>query len=421
MKLYSALFIILFTAASVFCSAVDDNQNGVDAMAAGRFDNAVQSFSLAHAEDPDNTAVKHNLVTACNNAAMDSQKNGNFDKAYAYMKQAYALEPGSLQLKKNFAYLLINESQRRSQQNTGQDVTPLLKESLQYDDSVSDAHYLLGQVYYDNDNYPDAREQWDKALALDPKNAALKQKLDKLNVEMATDDKLRDAGRFHFKVRYEGTDLWVASQEVLDMLEDAWNNAGWKLGTFPQEPITVIINSKEEFQAMSGRPDWYAGVYDGKIRILTSDLNGDQKRLRQIIYHEYMHAYIRYTAGNNVPTWLNEGLAQCYENMPDKPAITYWEKKTMKDRLTSGNMPNLEQVDMMFRSTTSQADVNFAYAYSKLFTAYLIDKGWDINIKNILEELRKGTALNDAFEAVFCRSIDQMSSDWLDDLKFSNQ
>jgi tetratricopeptide (TPR) repeat protein len=414
-KIAEAGCLVVFCAAVAGGSAVEDNSRGVASMNAGRFDEAIHYFSVALQEEPANGTIKSNLMVAYSNAAMAYEKKGDFDNAYSYMKKAYSLDPGSDQIKKNFAYILTSESYRRYNNKNGQDAVPLLKESLEYDDSRADTHSLLGQLSYDNDEYTEARQHWEKALCLDPSRAVLLRQLDKLGKEMTNDDRLDSAGKSHFKVRYEGVELWTASREVLDMLEDAWNNAGWKLGEFPREPVTVIIYTQQEFQTISGKSDWFAGAYDGKIRLRRSDVEGDKQRLRQIIYHEYMHAFVHYVAGNNVPTWFNEGIAQCYENMPAKAQLSFPEKNILKDRINYG-MPRLDQVDQMFVSTISQADVNFAYIYSKAFVAYLIEKGFDINIKSLLDELAAGSTLNDAFEKVYCRNIEQMLSEWLRDL-----
>ena len=372
MRLIGGFFIVLLCTAFASGSIVEDNSKGIEAMNAGRFDEAIQYFSESCLYEPDNLAVKHNLQVAYNNSAMDLFKKGDFDAAYDRIKKAYGLDPNLLQVKKNFAYILTRESVRRYNEKSGKEIIQLLKESLDYDDSLVDTHILLGQAYYEHDEYAEAKQQWDKAIALDPSNAIVRQKLDKLNKEMQGSDKLRDTARYHFKVRYEGAELWTASREVLDILEDAFNNAGWKFGIFPGEPVTVIIYTQEEFQTVSGKSDWFAGVYDGKIRLRKSDVEGDKKRLRQIIYHEYMHAFVHYVAGNKVPAWLNEGIAQCYENMPDKAALNQAEKRLLNERLTGG-VPEMAKVDEMFVSTNSQADVNFAYVYSKSFVAYLIE------------------------------------------------
>lgn len=414
MKVFNLVLILLFCASAVFGTALEDNNNGITAMKEGRYDDAIHFFTVARLEEPDNIVIKNNLMTAYNNAAMNYQKNGDFFAAYQYLKKAQELDPQSLPVKKNLAYLLTNEGARRYKEKTGQDVIGLLEESAGYDDSIVETRFLLGQVYYDSDKYPDAKLNWEKAQALDPSNAVIKQKLDKLNKEIAAGSDLQDADKYHFKVRYEGAQFWAASHEVLNILEDAYNNAGWKLQVFPREPVTVIIYTQEQFQDVLGMPDWFAGAYDGKIRLRKGDVDGNQQRLRQIIYHEYMHALVHYVAGNNVPTWLNEGIAQCYENMPEKAGLNWGEKRLIKDRLAGGGIPPMDKIDQMFHSG-SQADVNFAYAFAKGFTAYLIEKGWDINIKSMLEEFGSGSSADSAFEKIFCRSIEQMRSDWLAD------
>jgi tetratricopeptide (TPR) repeat protein len=418
MKLLYTVFLLIFFAAAALATALEDNNSGLAALKDGRFDDAIHFFKIAMLQEPANPAIQNNLAVTYNNAAMDSQKNGNFDAAYKYMKEAYNLDPQSVRLKKNFAYMLTGESARRYKEKSGKDIIGLLEESAGYDNSLTDTFFLLGQAYYDTDKYPEAKLNWEKAQSLDPANEIIKQRLEKLNREIAAGGGSDDADRYHFKVRYDGAQMWVASHEVLNILEDAYNNAGWKLQIFPEQPVTVIIYTQEQFQTVSGMSDWFAGAYDGKIRLRKIDAEGDQKRLRQIVYHEYMHAIMHYVAGNNVPTWLNEGIAQCYENMPDKTELNWSEKKLIKERLDRG-LPEMSAVDQMFHSTTSQADVNFAYAFSKGFVAYLIEKGWDINIKNMLGELASGSTADSAFEKIYCRSIEQMRSDWLNDMKFN--
>jgi hypothetical protein len=173
----------------------------------------------------------------------------------------------------------------------------------------------------------------------------------------------------------------------------------------------VIIYTQERFTAVSGMPDWYAGVYDGKIRIRRSDVEGDQKRLKQILCHEYLHALVHYLTGGNVPVWLNEGIAQSYETLPDKPALSAGEKSAIARRLNNG-LPDTAAIEKDFVARNSQADVQFAYVYAKAFVSYLIERGWDYNLKRLLEELKGGASADDAFRAIYFRTIEQMRNDW---------
>jgi len=415
-KLLISAGIILWCAFTASAESLENNRNGVQAMEAGRFDEAIACLSQAWQERPDNDIIKNNLAVAYNNAAMDYEKKGDFDTARAYLQKAAALAPDAPAVKKNLAVLLTNESIRRYNAKTGDDIAGMLKDALDYDDSLAPTHVLLGQVYYDQDDYAQAKEQWEKALQLDPARDDVQKKLDKLNREMAGDDHLREQDQLHFKVRYEGDVAWTASRAVLDMLEDAYTEAGHKFGVYPAEPLTVIIYTQEQFRAVSGMPDWFAGEYDGKIRLRRSDVEGDQKRLRQIVYHEYMHAFVHSVAGNNVPTWFNEGIAQCCENMPGQPALNPDEMRFLKNRL-AGGVPDMAQIDRFFASRGSEEDVQFAYVYSKAFVAYLITRGWDYNILNVLNELKEGTSIDAAITAYFFRNVEQLRDDWLFELK----
>ncbi|MBN1823744.1 MAG: tetratricopeptide repeat protein [Endomicrobiales bacterium] len=417
MKKLAIFMIAVSCAASAFGLAVQDNKDGVKAMNEGRYEDAITHFLSARRSDQSNDTIKQNLIEAYIASAGRWSKKGEFNKAYDSIKKAHDISPDSPRVNRNFAVLLANEAGRRDREENGRDAVYLLEQSVSYDGSIPQTRVMLGQAYYDKDNYRKAKEQWEKALELDPSLKGVKKKLAKLKKEMKGSESLLDAGKYHFKVRFEGVELWNASQGVLDILEDAYRNAGWKLNAFPQKPLTVIIYTQQQFSEVLGKPDWFAGVYDGKIRLRRGDVEGNKQVLRRIVYHEYMHAFVYDIAGNNVPLWLNEGIAQCYETMPDKAVLTSGEKRLLKSRLETG-MPDLETVNTMFVSTTSAADVGFAYLYSKAFVFYLIEKGWDYNIKNLLVELANGATIDAAFDKVYFGNVEKTRADWLRGVKY---
>lgn len=416
-KRAGAVCVIAGIAALAFGSAQTYNNQGVQALQAGRYEEAIQLFTAARQESPDSIVIRENLLAAYNNAALALEQKGNFATARKYLKQGCAVDPQNARIKKNYAALLVGESIKRYHAKDGRGAIPLLEESLKFDDASVDAHALLAQTYYDADDYAGARREWEKTLALEPGRPGVRAALDKLAAEVAAGGNLQDVSKLHFKVRYEGNGLWTASQRILNILEDAWNNAGWKIGVFPREPLTVIVYGQQEFSTVSGKPDWFAGIYDGKIRLRRVDVEGDEARLRQIVYHEYMHAYVHYIAGVNVPMWLHEGIAQCYEAMPARSVLNAAEKKLLKDRLARG-MPRLGDVDGMIGSTTDRADVQFGYLYAKAFVDYLIRKGFDVTIRQLLEQLGQGYSFDEACARAFSRSAEQMVRDWHEEIRY---
>ena len=55
------------------------------------------------------------------------------------------------------------------------------------------------------------------------------------------------------------------------MLEAAYARIGAALATYPAEPITVVLYTREQFQDVTRLPTWAAGNYDGRIRVPVPD------------------------------------------------------------------------------------------------------------------------------------------------------
>ena len=105
------------------------------------------------------------------------------------------------------------------------------------------------------------------------------------------------------------------AQTVLQLLEAAYRSVGRELGNvYPTTPITVTLYRAEGFSEATQMGDHVGGLYDGsKIRVpvIQKDntlVEGDE--LRRILVHEYVHVVVRFLGKDNVPWWLNEGLAE---------------------------------------------------------------------------------------------------------------
>jgi hypothetical protein len=128
-----------------------------------------------------------------------------------------------------------------------------------------------------------------------------------------------------------------------------------------------------------------------------------------------MHALLHYTAGNNIPVWLNEGIAQCYEEMPEKVSLNPYEKAILKQRLDT--MPGIDEINNIFTANASAKDVAFAYAYTKALVSYIRDTVWDSSMKYLVDELHNGATVDQAFEKAFYKNVEQMRADWIYHLK----
>lgn len=90
---------------------------------------------------------------------------------------------------------------------------------------------------------------------------------------------------------------------------------GLVTGTTPRGELTVIVYaSLDDLHTKGGAPEWSAGLYDGAVRVPAvahQDFGIDIRALRHELVHAQLHAAIGCTS-----IWLDEGLAQWFENMP---------------------------------------------------------------------------------------------------------
>ena len=163
---------------------------------------------------------------------------------------------------------------------------------------------------------------------------------------------------------------------ALEILDRAYFRIGQTLGTYPTDPIPVVLYTAEQFRDITRSPSWAAGAYDGTIRVPMRGALDKREELDRVLSHEFTHALIRTLAARGVPTWLNEGLA------------TRMEKVT-------GTVPLRALQNGFGRFTGEQAQV--AYAASALAARRLLNEAGGAAITNLLTDLGEGVDFESAF------------------------
>src|SRR4029077_4668389 len=102
--------------------------------------------------------------------------------------------------------------------------------------------------------------------------------------------------------------------KALDSLEHAYWRISDTLGTYPAQPIAVVLYTGEQFRDITRSPEWAAGAYDGTIRVPMRGALDDEKELDRVLSHELAPALVRTLSPSAIPTWLNEGLATVFES-----------------------------------------------------------------------------------------------------------
>lgn len=193
----------------------------------------------------------------------------------------------------------------------------------------------------------------------------------------------------HFTILFEGPKDYDLASRALDVLEQAYFRIGTALYTFPEQPISVILYTQEQFRDITRAPGWAAGAYDGRIRIPIRGALEQPDELERVLSHELAHAMIQTIAPRGVPLWLNEGLAVTFE-----PHGREWA-----DAELSRHQGRLS-FDRLTRSfgTFSGDEARLAYAQSAVMARTLFDEGGGASMVAILKDLAGGQSLRTAYE-----------------------
>jgi tetratricopeptide (TPR) repeat protein len=304
---------------------------------------------------------------------------------------------------------------------------PLYKKLAVTDDKML---VFLGICYYETGDYPNARDYLENALETDENNAmALKYlsltcyKLDDLvnslryaeaSLELRGDTELQahcsrlkreikamegygNTRRVNFNVIFSKFEHNETRFAVIDILENAYRDIGQQMETYPSTLVSVILYNEKNFFDVTRAPGWAGGLFDGKIRVPIRGMEPDEPLLKRVLYHEYTHALV-HTITSKCPRWLHEGLSDYFSLEPGQ----------MK---TIGQIIPLKLLEVGFPSGNPKMVV-LAYWESYSVVSYLVDRYKLYRIKELLQELGRGTDLNTAFSSAFSITYDRFVQTW---------
>ncbi len=382
----------------------------------GELENAIRNGLSALRFDPESGIIKEQLSIFYNNLALKNADSGNYKSAKESLKKALELSPDSEVLKTNMYNILIKYAGVQLAKENYTSAVKTAKEAAVILPSTPDAYILAGNIYYQQDNFKDALEYWEKALSFNPMDEGVKKRIENLKREKAVERDFGTERKTFFKIRFdkELDSRYVGT--ILDILDDARRSIRNQFGFYSDTVIPVIVYDDEQFQAATAQPHWTQGVYDGKIRLRYQDISRDDANLKRVLFHEYAHAMIFIHVGGGIPIWLNEGFAQF--NEPDAD-FTASDKVFLSDYVKKYGKFSINALDGMFEKKDDQGAIRAAYLESRLFFDYLVEKYTKYRIKRLFEELKQGKPWQKAFTEVYQVSIDRIEknfNNYLDDL-----
>lgn len=267
---------------------------------------------------------------------------------------------------------------------------------------------FLGRVHYDAGDLLRALEVWEEGLATAPDDKALSELVSRGRRELAVEKGMATGNSSRFLISYDGSVHPGAAVLVLDELETAMRVVGSDLGWYPENPVPVILYTREDYRSVTETPEWSGGSYDGKIRLPVGGLKALSPRLRSILRHEYTHVAVHALTLRTAPVWLNEGLAE-YEGRKahDVPLAD------LQSVLAKGTA-NLIPPAGSFSGLKGE-DARIAYELSHSLVSHMVRSYGMHKVRDLLVELVKGQELAEASRAAFADlglTFDDVLKEW---------
>lgn len=258
----------------------------------------------------------------------------------------------------------------------------------------------------DNDG-PAALDAWRRAAALAPQDARLARQQAEAERRLAVERRFDTIDRERFSARFEGDEKKELAWESLAILDEAWRGVGAALDLHPPAPVTVVFYTGAAYQQATGAREWSAGQFDGKIRVRSSATRGGPNALRDLLFHEYVHAAIVTSVRGELPAWLHEGLAQRLEPGLDRVR----DLAPLKGRQRA-ELPTLEQLSQGFGRLRQAAEVRLYYACALDLVDELARWRGDRSFAALFAAMNAGQSFEDALQATYGLDAQLLQARW---------
>ncbi len=375
---------------------VELNNAGVEAFKAGDYAQAVSLLERAYREAQDSPVVRRNLCNAYQSLANGLALSGDFRSAIRYVEAALGVDPEN-------ASPFIQVGSYYLRQDDLNTAIQRLEEAIRLKPGDLDAHELLGQAYYMDNDLSSARAQWDYVLEMAPDRPGLQEKYDKAFREESVEFDFNKWKSRHFRISYPPDVPNALRVGVSSMLDRAYIDIGRKFsGVFPPPPIHVILYKAEQFAEATQLEGHVGAVYDGKIRSPLTDASNawlKEDDLQRRLSHEYVHVVVRFMAGDNVPWWLNEGLAETMSR-----TLTDQDVQRLRALYAEGAAFSLSELDDNKMNQLNPTALRLAYLQAHATVDMLWNRYGRHKMMTFLQMLKNGMRYEEAFQATYRRT-----------------
>jgi hypothetical protein len=216
-----------------------------------------------------------------------------------------------------------------------------------------------------------------------------------------------------FDVYWFDGDLSFA-QALVDVAREGLIRAQGILPLQAPAQISIYVYKNADQIPQTPGIDWVAGhAYPDLGLIVVSISDGPERRLEmeRQVPHELMHVLLYHTTGQgyeNLPTWLNEGLATMAQLYP-----TPEYQVLLENAIKTNSLMPISSLCQGFPSHTSSAYLS--YAEATYFTRYIYRQYGSSGLASLVENYTNGLDCERGVEVALGVSLSRLEDQWLKD------
>jgi hypothetical protein len=208
---------------------------------------------------------------------------------------------------------------------------------------------------------------------------------------------------------YSGDDGFA--QTLMNTAQESLSKLTEDTGITPNITVDVYIygNSNDLQGSMIHPQEWTGGVAFTPFSIIAIGISPGQLEWgKSALTHELTHVVIYqvvFNPFNDIPVWLNEGLAMYSEG-----ALSPQYSTPLKDAVTQDNLLSVRTLCSPFSAFTDRSLLSYAESFS--IVDFLIFTYGSEKMTNLLNAFRQGSTFDGAFQLVYGFDLDGLNNIW---------